>query len=366
MRYIIFNDVISSGGAEIVMREIIHHLIHAGNKVLIISTNKAANYREDFTRIYGNKCKYISYYFGWHLKESQMIRNIMKKNLWNLFMLMNSLFLQDKLIVTKIENFPYEIMRFPWKEKYGWVHVDFNNLPNQEGLRKWLSSKLVLFDKVICVSNAAKKSVSQVICDSDNMIVAYNPINYIEIEANSKEKVEIYRDETKPLFVAVGRIAPEKNFLTLARVCSRLCREYDFEVWIVGDGEQRAELEEFLKQENCNCVKILGMQSNPHKYLVKADFLVSTSLGESYGLVIQEALVLDVPVLATRCPAIEECFDTKFGMLVDCDEAAIEQGLRYILEHPECVAEYKNVIKKEYDKTSLWEQRLRKIEDLLR
>ena len=156
-----------------------------------------------------------------------------------------------------------------------------------------------------------------------------------------------------------------KNFITLANVCARLSKEFDFELWIVGDGEQRSDIEHILNEAECSCVKLVGMQDNPYKYLKKADVLVSTSLGESYGLVIQEALILGVPVLSTRCPAIEECFDTRFGMLVDCNEEAIENGMRYILEHPECIDRFKSAIQNEYDVESLWDGRLKAIEDLL-
>lgn len=274
----------------------------------------------------------------------------------------------DIVIANKEGSCMKLVSKMQAKKKLAWIHVDYRYLYWTQRIFKADKEVKCMqrFDNVVCVSEAAMESVKKVIGDPGNLCVRYNPIDYYAIETYAKKKDEIHRDETKPLFVAVGRIAEQKNFLTLAKVCSRLCREYDFELWIVGDGEQRVAVEEIVKSENCNNLKILGMQSNPYKYMAKADFLVSTSLGESYGLVIQEALVLGVPVLATKCPAIEECFDIKFGLLVDCDEAAIEQGLRYILEHPECVAEYKKAIEAEYDKEVLWEQRLQKIEDLLR
>ena len=221
------------------------------------------------------------------------------------------------------------------------------------------------FDHVVCVSEAAADGIRNVIGDPGNLCVKYNPIDYTGILKKAEEVSQISRDEKKPLFVAVGRMVDVKNYTTLAKVCARLCREFDFEVWIVGDGNQREEVERILAEGNCSCVKILGMQSNPYQYMKKADCLVSTSLGESYGLVIQEALVLGIPVLSTRCAAIEECLDTKFGMIVDCNEEAIEQGMRSILENPECIENYKAAIEKEYDKEALWEKRLNEIEDLI-
>ncbi len=361
---LIVNDKVSGGGAEAVMRDIVKYL-HQKYEITVMTFDDDC---VSFNRVFPENVRYV---------PAKIKRNPYRRiNPWHyvvsIYNRLRMAYLRSGKYDIVIANKEGPCMQFVSKmraeKKLAWVHVDYRYLYWTHGTFGAAEEVncMQCFDNIVCVSNAAAESVKKVIGNPGNLCVRYNPIDYSVIEVNSEKKVENHRDETKPLFVAVGRIAPQKNFLTLARICSRLCKEYDFEVWIVGDGEQRVELEKILKQENCNCVKILGMQSNPHKYLTKADFLVSTSLGESYGLVIQEALVLGVPVLTTRCPAIEECFDTRFGMLVDCDEVAIEQGLRYILEHPECVAEYKNVIKKEYDKTSLWEQRLQKIEDLLR
>lgn len=361
---LIVNDKASGGGAETVMRDIVKYL-HQKYEITVMTFDD--DY-VSFRRVFPENVRYIPA----KIKRNPYRRINPLHYVVSIYNRLRRAYLRSGKYDIVIANKEGPCMQFVSKmraeKKLAWVHVDYGYLYWTQGTFGAAEEVNCMqrFDNIVCVSNAAAESVKKVIGNPGNLCVRYNPIDYSSIEANSEEKVEIHRDETKPLFVAVGRIVPQKNFLTLARICSRLCKEYDFEVWIVGDGEQRVELEEILKQESCNCVKILGMQSNPHKYLVKADFLIINSLFESYGLVIQEALVLGVPVLATRCPAIEECFDTRFGMLVDCDEVAIEQGLRYILEHPECAAEYKNVIKKEYDKTSLWEQRLQKIEDLLR
>lgn len=367
MRIIIFNDIITGGGVECVMRDITKHLIEKGHRVCIVSSEIGKNFKKDFEDIYGHygkSCRYIPCYFGWSVDNKKSLPTIFKKLVWRFFLLINALFIQDELIAIK-DYFPSEILMFPWKRKYVWIHIDYETESNKEEFKNWLYPQFKKFDKAICVSETTRNSVINVIGDTENLIVKYNPIDYLMIEQKAAEQIHIKRDDSKLLFVAAGRIAEQKNFLTLARVCSRLSREYEFEAWIIGDGEQREELEQILEEENCDCVKIMGWQSNPHKYLVKADFFVSTAIWESYGLAIQEALVLGIPVLTTRCPAIEECFDTRFGMIVDCDEAEIEKGMRYILDHPECISKYRKAIANEYNKNLLWEQRLQQIEDVL-
>ena len=361
-RIFIVNDKAYGGGAEAVMRDIVKYL-HQKYEITVMTLDD--DYAS-FGKVFPENVKYI---------PAKIKHNTYSR----INPLHYAVSIYNRLRIAYIRRGKYDIVisnkegpcmklvsKMHAEKKFAWVHVDYQYLY----WTRWTFEAaeevkcMQQFDNVVCVSEATMNSVKKVIGDPGNLCVRYNPIDYSTIKANAKEKNEVQRDELKPLFVAVGQISEQKNFLTLVKVCSRLSKEYDFELWIVGDGEQRAEVEKILKKENCPCVKIMGMQSNPHKYLEKADFLVSTSLGESYGLVIQEALVLGVPVLTTRCPAIEECFDTRFGIFMDCKESSIEKGIRYVLEHQECIAEYKRVIEAEYDKNVLWEQRLQKIEDL--
>ncbi len=253
------------------------------------------------------------------------------------------------------------------RRKLAWVHVDYRSLYWTHytfGPKKELAC-MRAFDRVIPVSAAAADGVRQVIGDPGNLEVCYNPIDYRRVESLAAEPLSLPKPIDGPLWVAVGRIVQQKNFQTLARVAARLSRQYPFTLWIVGDGEERAAVEQILHQENCDCVRILGMQDNPYPYMAAADLLVSTSLGESYGLVIQEALILGTPVLSTRCPAIEECLDERFGQLVECTEDAIYRGLKMLLENPRQIDRFKEAIATDYHKSLLWEDRLAAIEALI-
>ena len=362
-RIFILNDKATGGGAEIVMRDITKHL-HSKHKVTIMTFD---NDYKSFHKAFPDNVKYIAGKIkSNHYGKANPLHYFI--SVYNRF---RKAYIRSRKYDVVIANKEGPCMKFvstmKARKKLAWVHVDYRYLYWTRGIFSAQNEVdcMKYFDHVVCVSKATVDGVKKVIGDPGNLCVKYNPIDYAAILKNAEEASQISRDNKKPLFVAVSRIVEQKQFITLARVCARLCKEFEFELWIVGDGNQREDVENILKQENCNCVKILGMQSNPYKYLAKADCLINSSIFESYGLVIQEALILGVPVLATRCPAIEECFDTRFGMIVDSNEDAIEQGMRYILENPECLDKYKESIRKEYDRESLWTQRLCEIEDLI-
>ena len=362
-RIFILNDLASIGGAEMVMRDVTKHLCRK-HKVTVMTLDDD---EQSFRKVFPDDVEYIP----GRLKRNVYSKMHPMRYLVAIYNRIRMAYIRSRkydVVIANKEGLCMKLVATMRAEKkLAWVHVDYNHCYWTRGSFAAPDEVKCMqrFDHVVCVSEAAADGIRNVIGDPGNLCVKYNPVDYTGILKKAEEASRISRDEKKPLFVAVGRMVDVKNYTTLAKVCARLCREFDFEVWIVGDGNQREEVERILAEENCSCVKILGMQSNPYQYMKKADCLVSTSLGESYGLVIQEALVLGIPVLSTRCAAIEECLDTKFGMIVDCNEEAIEQGMRSILENPECIENYKAAIEKEYDKEALWEKRLNEIEDLI-
>lgn len=86
-------------------------------------------------------------------------------------------------------------------------------------------------------------------------------------------------------------------------MAKRLVTEgFDFELWILGDGEQRTNLNRYIKDNRLGCyVKLWGFKSNPYKYLKVCDYFISSSRSEGFSLVIAEAMILGLPVLSTYC-----------------------------------------------------------------
>ncbi len=108
-------------------------------------------------------------------------------------------------------------------------------------------------------------------------------------------------------------------------------------------------------------MKLLGFQANPYPYLCQADLFVSCSLSESYGLAVQEALVLNVPVAAVRCSGIEESLDPRFGVLMENSFDDAKAVLEELLDDPEKLKNYRENIEKDFPVRDLYEKRLESI-----
>lgn len=254
------------------------------------------------------------------------------------------------------------------RKKIAWVHTDYSAF-------HWTScefhsdaeelSCMRSFDAVACVSGAVKSGLVRTLGDPGNIRVLYNPLDVASVTAKAKSApADCEPPVGKPLFVSVGRLTEVKRYGMLMDICKRLGSEFDFELWIVGGGELEAQLREKQRREGIDNVRLLGARDNPYPYVACADWFVSSSESEGYGLVVQEALVLGVPVIAARCPAVEESLPPDFGIITDSSAAALEAGMRRILTQPELSGQFKTRLARDFDPAGFWQPRIDAILEL--
>ena len=132
----------------------------------------------------------------------------------------------------------------------------------------------------------------------------------------------------RPLLVSVGRLAVEKNleaFLRLDLPGTKL---------LVGDGPQRAELE-----RRYPAARFVGFRTGEGlaRLVGSADVLVFSSLTDTFGLAMIEALACGVPVAAFPVPGPNDVIEPGVTGVLDPDLAtAIAGALR--LERARCAA----------------------------
>ena len=107
------------------------------------------------------------------------------------------------------------------------------------------------------------------------------------------DEPDVYEGLPRPIFLNVGRVAVEKNIEAFARL------DLPGTKVVVGDGPQRAELE-----ENYPDVKFVGAKYGEElgAYFGCADVFCFPSLTDTFGLVILEAMAAGVPVAGFNAP----------------------------------------------------------------
>lgn len=85
------------------------------------------------------------------------------------------------------------------------------------------------------------------------------------------------------------------------------CRGIDAEVWIAGEGPERAAIEALILREGLGShVRMLGLCNDMAAFYQDIDLFVQTSMHESLSLVCLEAMAYGVPVICSRIDGMPE------------------------------------------------------------
>jgi glycosyltransferase involved in cell wall biosynthesis len=125
-----------------------------------------------------------------------------------------------------------------------------------------------------------------------------------------------------PLIAAIGRLVPDKDFVTLLRAFAGLSHR-DARLIILGEGPERARLRAEAEALGVAArVDMPGFVDDPGAILAKARCFALTSRHESFSLACVEALAHGLPVIATDCGGPREILPTlALGRLVRVSDA---------------------------------------------
>ncbi len=366
MKILICNDSIKLGGVETILHCFVDWFVKKGYDVTVMA------YPPD------SKSFYQAFPKGVHcilsrLPKKQYRRfsipfffdSFVRKTYRAIFLILVRFRKYDVCIALKEWLPALDCLNVRATKKYAWIHCDLRDFTDFfsyfYGSISNAKTCMAKYDKVVCVSDTAKTGFIETIGNTNNLCVKYNPINYKRIIELSKMACKYQKDTSRFLIVAVGRLVPKKNFFTLLESCKMLKAIYDFDLWIIGEGSQRDELEYYIQANQLDNVRLLGFKNNPYPIIMQADVFVSSSVSESYGLAVQEALILQVPVIAVKCPGIIESFDTRFGMLVDNSAKDLANTIADFIKDPSISASFRESIHKNYKLSSLYEERLEEV-----
>lgn len=344
IKVLFFLESLGGGGAEKVLVNLIKGLDKSKYNITVKVMSDVGVYNDEIAEI----IKYKSIISGKNYGKN-IFHNIFYKIKYKL------IYLLPKKIIYKIiarEKYDVEVAfiegfatavisesKNKLSKKIAWIHVDpiernyadayFKNLEEHSQCYK-------KFDKIVCVSKSVEKSaIKKYGITLNNIMTQYNPIDEDDIKKRANEKINIL-DSSAIKFITIGRLVEQKGYDRLIRVIKRLKEEYDgvFQLLILGDGEKKKQLEEYIKENKLtNIVKLQGFVKNPYPYLKNSDLFICSSRAEGYSLVIAESLILNVPVISTKCSGPNELLDFgKYGMLVENDEDSLYLGLKNIID----------------------------------
>lgn len=224
--------------------------------------------------------------------------------------------------------------------KLSWIHVDLINETKSQNV--FINSKsekkcYEKFNTIVCVSDVVRRQfILKFNYDENKVKTRYNPIDSDEILQKSTEYINDLPISNKFIICTIGRLNNQKGYDRLLRIHNRLIKEgYDYELWIIGDGNKKNSLEEYINQNNLQeSVKLLGFKSNPYKYLNIADMFVCSSRAEGFSTVASEAVILGKPIVTTNCSGMTELLgnNNEYGIVTQNDEESLYLGIKKVLD----------------------------------
>lgn len=151
----------------------------------------------------------------------------------------------------------------------------------------------------VSVSKFGKKQTDQKL-NVDSKII------YNEIDENIKElaEEEIELEDAKIKLVSVTRLSDEKGWNQKLEMAKKL---KDYRWYIIGTGKNQnitKRIKDMFK--DYPNVIFAGARLNPYSYIKWSDYLVAPSERETWNLAVNEALILNTPVITSEQEAIGE------------------------------------------------------------
>lgn len=198
-----------------------------------------------------------------------------------------------------------------------------------------------LADAISCVSQGASRDLEEYAGYRPGRVVTvYNPVVSPDLPQLAQQPAaHPWLDGSHEVVIAVGRLSRQKNLPLLLHAFAKLRTVRASRLLLLGEGEQRAELEQLVSSLGLeDAVELPGFIPNPYACMKHAQLFVLSSDWEGLPSVLIEALALGVPVVATDCPSgpREILKGGAYGTLVaPGDVDALAAAMEQALAHPE-------------------------------
>ncbi len=231
--------------------------------------------------------------------------------------------------------------------KIAWIHNDISQVFGKSlkaTIKKKIDKKTYSkYELLVFVSrenlrnfNRQYKEIRNEYLEKVKKDVIYNYIEKEKIIKKAEEKVELPYKQTVINFVTVARLVKQKAIDRLIKVHKKLIEEgLKHEIYVIGDGPERENLEKLIKESNVsNTFHLLGQKQNPYPYIKNADYFCLLSNFEGYGMVLEEAKILGKSIIITNTAAREAVEKYKNSEIVENTEEGIYRGLKATIKNP--------------------------------
>lgn len=207
-----------------------------------------------------------------------------------------------------------------------YFHTDISNIAVDKSCEEKYLSKA---DRIVTISEKCVESIQLRFPEyADKTVCMGNLSSSVLIQKLAGNSIpnEYVNEKGKMIILSVGRLVRIKGF-DMAVHAARILkdREVKFLWFIIGEGEEKKRLIRQIKEEGVeDCVRLLGLKTNPYPYMKFSGLIVQSSRYEGKSVVLDEAKILRKPVVVTNYNSVEDQIQEGVdGLICDMNGASI-------------------------------------------
>lgn len=204
-----------------------------------------------------------------------------------------------------------------------------------------------LTSDITAISEATKQALCKYeFIPEKNIRVIYNGIKALTSSPSRSSKVRLSLNITEShiVFGTIARLDPIKNHRMMIEAFKKVNLEFpDTKLLIVGDGEERGNIESQIKQLSLEKDVILtGYIKNPSDHLECIDVFLLSSFSEGTSMTLLEAMSLSKPCIVTDAGGNREIIKNKENGFVseNDNEFQFSQAMKCLLESPHLIKRF--------------------------
>lgn len=188
---------------------------------------------------------------------------------------------------------------FNFKSK---IILRISGLPRLNIFRKLFWKITIKKVDIITTPTIATKIFLKKVLNKEEVYLLRDPIIFVK-EINNKKKKFINHKSKDNIYISIGRLTKQKNFLFLLKCFKKVVdKNNNYQLYILGYGEDYNMLENYIKKNNLEKnIFLEGYKENIYQYLYKARAFILPSLWEDPGFVLVEAGYSNTTIISSDC-----------------------------------------------------------------
>jgi glycosyltransferase involved in cell wall biosynthesis len=192
--------------------------------------------------------------------------------------------------------------------------------------------------RFVAISDAVHRFLANAGLPPRKIVTIHYGLDRLPDERSEITPEDLGITDDAPVVLAIGRLTEQKDHATLLRSFARAHASHRRAVLVIlGIGHLEAETRALVSELGLEGAVHLPGRLEIRDWLGRADMFVHTSLWEGFGLVLLEAMLAGLPIVATRVSAVPEVVDDgETGLLCrPGDDAAIGAAISELLSDPQ-------------------------------